>query len=149
MSLTIKDVPKENLFGIGVIQQTTENDGYHFANCYHFANPRRPFVINRGEALNVIGYLITHGDLQPKMIDDAVTQDMFTIDPFRTQGDNLRVLIQGPISIFIITPNEGLQLIAALIRVMGLAPSELDAAAAAIGEYALGQTNADVAKHMH
>lgn len=141
MTLTIKDVPKENLFGIGVVQHTTLRDGYHFAN------PRRPFVINRGEALNVIGYLITHGDLQPDEIDHAVNHP--EPDPFKVAGDNARVMIRAPKTLFIITPDEGLILIGALILVMGIAPSEIDAAATAIGEQALGQTREDVAKQLH
>ena len=141
MTLSIKDIPKENIFGIGVIQQSTQNDGYHFANA------RRPFVINRSEALNVIGYLIAHGDLQPDEIDNSVKNP--EPDPFKVAGDNARVMIRAPKTLFIITPDEGLILIGALIRVMGMAPSEIDAAVAAITEQALGQTRADVAKQFH
>lgn len=136
-----KDIPKENLFKIGVIQLKTKNDGYHIAH------PRRPFVISRVEALNVIGYIVCLGGLSPKEVDDAVNEADES-SAFRLRGDEARVMIETPQApFFLITVAEGFKLIGELARVMRLQPGEIDAAVMAVEDGSKGMTREDVAKN--
>lgn len=136
MPLTANDIPKENIFGIGL---------HHSGSFFHIAKPRKPFIFKRAEALNMIGYMIAHARLQPRDIDAAVGTE--SPDPFRTSANGDTFMITGPKSpIFLMTRDESMILIGQLIRKGQLKPSEIDAAAIAIEERAAGQSIEDVAK---
>jgi len=145
MSVKIKDIPKENIFGIGIVQQTIIESIPQ--GSFHFANPRKPFIVNRAEALNIIGYLICHGEITPSTID-LYAQENLT-DLRYVNGDESRAIITGPQRLFVITRGEALELIGRLIQAMHLHPSEIDASVISINEQANGQTMRDIGKHMH
>jgi len=135
MPLVAADIPKENIFAIGM----------HPSKIFHCANPRRPFVFNRAEALNLIGYIVALAELNPPDIDNAVREP--PPDPFRTRCANDRFMVLGPRGpLFLFSVDEALGLISSLIRLGGLAPSEIDAAVVAIEEQAAGQSIEDVTK---
>jgi len=136
MPLVAADIPKENLFMIGI---------HPTHKIFHIANPRLPFVFNRAEALNLIGYIVAHAHLNPNDIELALRERK--PDPFRTKAAGDRFLIVGPqCKLFIFSVDEALCLITSLITLGELKPSEVDAACIAIEEHAAGQSIEDVTK---
>jgi hypothetical protein len=162
------DVPRENLFMVGLIANKTTRD------LFSIARPRKPFVVNRQEALNLIGYLITHADFTVADIEQTIRDWSPSINIFNVQGDEKRVHIDFPtnvriypktmsdferdalltaatIGLFLFTMEEGKNLAAALTHTMSLKPKELDGAVVAIFEHArdvsgVGQSLSDMLK---
>jgi len=158
MHLTARDVPKENLFMVGVVQRHTSRD------FLVIRRPRAPFVISRAEALNIIGYMITHADFRVADVENAIND--FTPEQvfFKIDCDEMRVLLDpltcNPLappedrfrwSMCLFTLEEAKIICAALVHGMKLHPSELDAGVVAIFEHArnldgTGQALEDILK---
>ncbi len=148
MALRAQDIPKENLFAIGRSVRppgaASIRKGVTANVWFHFANPRRPFVFDRREALNIIGYIIALDQMQPRDIEEAAK----TIRPnvFLVRTDGTRFMIVEPFVVFLVTKDEILSLIGYLIRLGRIQPSEIDACVVAVEEQAQGQTIHDVSR---
>lgn len=157
MSLTEKDVPRENLFLVGIVINETTRD------LFHIGMPRRPFVINRAEALNLIGYLITQADFTVKDIEETIklVEKEPALNIFQIRASESQAMIETPtqarvypahygrvqrdgllfaaeVGAFLFTMEEGKILCASLVVLMGIKPKELDAAVTAVFEKSRG-----------
>jgi hypothetical protein len=161
-----KDVPRENLFMVGIVAEKTERD------LFVIAAPRKPFVINRQEACNLIGHLVSKADFTVDDIEQSITMWKPEYNLFEIEGDDLRVMVHPAVNarvfhssqtdferralviaakqgLYLFGMEEGKLLCAALVHVMGLQPRELEAGVIAIFDHARnpsgeGQSEEDV-----
>jgi hypothetical protein len=158
MKCTVDDIPRENLFLVGIVQRRTTRD------FLVIRRPRRPFAISRAEALNLFGYMLTHADWTVPEMEQAIAAYAPEQCFCKIDGDDRRVLIDFTLSpphasvedrarwaYRLLTMDEAKILCAALVHTMRWAPEELDAAVVAIFEHArnadgTGQSLADMLK---
>lgn len=148
-----KDIPRENLFMVGISADVTTRD------LFVIARPRRPFVISRAEALNIIGHMISKADFTVADIENTIKIWQPKLNIFSIDGDDRRVMInpatkarvfsptQGTfardalltaaeLGLYLFGMEEGKLLCAALVHVMGLRPREVDAGVVAVFDHA-------------
>ena len=162
MTCTKADIPVENLFMIGVLAIDTTRDAIHIKA------PRKPFVVTRAEALNLIAYTLTQADFRVADIEHAYRYwNVQTGDWFSVVADERRALlhfpnlVRGPVHMrdvlmvarkageWLLSLDECLTLCATLIHKMDLKPREIDAAIQADYEAPRGQeTEEDMKKRL-
>jgi hypothetical protein len=137
-----KDIPRENLFLVGIVKKRTTRD------FFHIGNPRDPFILSRAEALNIIGYMITHADWTVRDVESEINSFFPEKGPFRVTSDEIRGIIEcfphpalpkqerTRLAYYLLTMEEAKILAAALIHAFKFKPKELDAAVVAIFEHA-------------
>ena len=163
-----RDIPRENLFRIGIVQEVTTRD------LFVIATPRKPFIVNRAEALNIIGHIVTKADFTVDDIENTIKMWKPEYNIFEVRGDDVRAWIETPTKARVFTPTqsdfvrealytaaamglflfgaeEGKILCASLVRVMDLKPREVDAGVVAIFDHSRnpsgeGETEADLRK---
>lgn len=164
----VKDIPRENIFMVGIIGETTTRD------LFIIQRPRKPFVINRTEALNLIGHLVTKADFTVDDIENSVREWKEQYNLFEIKGDDARVMLHpalntrvfGPtqtpfernallaaaeMGLYLFSIEEAKVLCASLVRVMSLKPKEIDSGVIAIFDHArnpsgFGETEDDLRK---
>lgn len=164
-----RDIPRENLFMVGI------TSGVKTRETFVIARPRKPmFIINRAEALSLIGHLITKADFTVADIEQAIKKWEPRLNIFEVEGDDKRAIINPPVNarlfyptqspaerkalvksaemgLYLFNVEEAKILCASLVRVMELKPRELDAGVVAIFEHArdpsgFGESEEDLLK---
>lgn len=136
--LDASGIPQENLFLVGVVEGRTSRDWIVIRR------PRRPFVVSRAEALNIIGYVITHADFTVQEVEDVISTFVPEQCPFTLSASDKQAyidLVPHPAapptdrfrwSMYLLTLEEAKFLLAALVHAMTLHPREIDAAVMAV-----------------